>query len=325
MQTQRVLKLFQIVLLLAIVVSMMTSRGLAASPKDAAQTQPAASALPGSTGQTGQQYVGAETCKSCHEDIYKQFETTPHYKTLLDTRAGPAHQGCEGCHGPGAEHVAAGGDPTKIFTFKGVSARTISNRCLECHSKDQQRANFRRSAHELSSVACTDCHSPHHPKSEGGQYLLAKPQPDLCYGCHQEMRSQFMRPFRHRIESGLLVCNDCHNEHGAFLPKMLRWSANQDQVCFKCHTDKQGPFVFEHVPVKTEGCTICHFPHGSNNPHMIKRAQVNQLCLECHTAGGVIGAPGPIGPGHNQAQKYQACTMCHTQIHGSNTSAVFFR
>jgi DmsE family decaheme c-type cytochrome len=134
-----------------------------------------------------------------------------------------------------------------------------------------------------------------------------------------------MRPFHHRVQEGLLVCSDCHNEHGTFQPKMLRTSANQDQVCFKCHTDKQGPFVYEHVPVKTEGCTICHFPHGSNNPHMLKRAQVNQLCLECHTTGGVMGAPGPIGPAHNQAQKYQACTLCHTQIHGSNTSAVFFR
>jgi len=274
------------------------------------------------------EYVGSDTCKTCHEEVYKQFEATPHYKTLLDTLGGPAHQGCEGCHGPGAAHVNGGGDKTKIFTFKGVDARTISNRCLECHSKDQARANFRRSAHENSAVACTDCHSPHHPKSEGGQYLLVKSQPELCYGCHQEMRSQFMRPFHHRIQEGLLVCSDCHNEHGTFLPKMLRWSANHDQVCFKCHTDKQGPFVYEHVPVKTEGCTICHFPHGSSNPHMLKRAQVNQLCLECHTLwkqGSSTLSPGPVGPAHNQAQKYQACIMCHTQIHGSNTSAVFFR
>jgi predicted CXXCH cytochrome family protein len=248
------------------------------------------------------EYVGAETCKTCHEEIYKQFETTPHYKTLLDTRGGPAHQGCEGCHGPGAEHVNGGGDKTKIFTFKGVSASAISNRCLTCHGQDQERFNFRRSAHHDANVACTECHSPHHPKGEGGQYLMRAPQPLLCFGCHQEL--------------------------GTFMPKMLRSSAAQDQVCFKCHTDKQGPFAFEHVPVKTEGCTICHFPHGSNNPHMLKRAQVNQLCLECHTVWERAGkelAPGPIGPGHNQAIRYQACTLCHTQIHGSNTSEVFFK
>jgi hypothetical protein len=37
---------------------------------------------------------------------------------------------------------------------------------------------------------------------------------------------------------------------------------------------------------------------------------------------GAAGAPQ--GPAHNQATKYQACTMCHTQIHGSNFDPAFF-
>jgi len=95
-------------------------------------------------------------------------------------------------------------------------------------------------------------------------------------------------------------------------------------VCFKCHAEKAGPFVFEHAPVKTEGCVVCHAQiHGSSNPRLLSRANVNLQCLECHTvtplAGG--GTPGF----HNQAQKYQACTLCHTQIHGSNVDKDFLR
>jgi len=28
---------------------------------------------------------------------------------------------------------------------------------------------------------------------------------------------------------------------------------------------------------------------------------------------------------HNQTTKYQACTLCHMAIHGSNFSAVYFK
>src|SRR5579862_409675 len=55
-------------------------------------------------------YVGSDTCKTCHEDLYNSWAKTPHWKTTLDTKGGPSHQGCEACHGPGAAHVAGGGD-----------------------------------------------------------------------------------------------------------------------------------------------------------------------------------------------------------------------
>src|SRR6478672_3558609 len=46
------------------------------------------------------QYVGTDTCKTCHEDIGKTFDKGPHWKTLND-KHGVQWQGCEACHGPG--------------------------------------------------------------------------------------------------------------------------------------------------------------------------------------------------------------------------------
>jgi DmsE family decaheme c-type cytochrome len=266
-------------------------------------------------------YAGTETCETCHAEVVKQVATTPHYKTRLDTRRGPAWQGCEGCHGPGKEH-AESADPSKIFSFKQASAASISQRCLDCHQYSSEHANFGRSAHNVNDVSCVSCHSPHHAKEK--QFLLTAAQPALCYGCHQEARLDFMKPFRHRVESNLVQCTDCHNQHGGFLTSQLRTTSAQDAVCFRCHSEKAGPFVFEHAPVKTEGCVACHTPHGSQNPRLLKRSQVNQLCLECHTF--TVDSVAPAAPSfHNQAQKYQACTMCHTSIHGSNNSSVFFK
>jgi DmsE family decaheme c-type cytochrome len=265
-------------------------------------------------------YVGSETCKGCHPDVYKQFETTPHWRTLEFKQKDK--MGCEACHGPGADHVNAGGGKGTMFNFQGVPAKEISARCLKCHEYGEEHSNFKRSQHSDNQVSCIDCHSPHHAKES--QFLLVARQPLLCFSCHAEVRADFSKTFHHRVNEGLVKCTDCHNQHGGFLTKQLRSTAAQDMVCLKCHTDKAGPFVYEHAPVKTEGCVSCHVPHGSANQRLLKRSQVNLLCLECHTLTIDSGAPS-IPSFHNQAAKYQACTLCHTQIHGSNFSNVFFK
>jgi DmsE family decaheme c-type cytochrome len=260
-------------------------------------------------------YLGVDVCKTCHSDLYeKNFENTPHFKTTL--RSG---HGCESCHGPGSAHVEGGGDVTKILSFKKLSPQEVNTRCLSCHGETHEQRHFASSAHASNDVGCLDCHSPHHATE--AEHLLIRAQPALCYGCHTSTKADFARPYHHRVEEGLVQCADCHNVHGTTTLRQVRTLPSGDFVCFKCHADKQGPFVYEHVPVKTEGCSSCHTPHGSTNSRLLRVSQVNLLCLQCHT----FPVQGPQGPAHNQAAKYQACTMCHTAIHGSNASSVFFR
>ncbi len=283
------------------------------APGNAALSQPETKPVDAS------QYVGAETCKTCHEDVYNDYMKSPHAATL-GSKKGPAFQGCEACHGPGKAH-AESADPSKIFTFKNATAKEASERCLACHSLGEEHADFLRSEHLQNGVGCIQCHSPHFAKDP--EHLLKAKQPQLCYGCHLDVSAQFERPFHHRVNEGLVQCSDCHNPHGSFLPHQLHSTAAQDAVCIKCHTEKQGPFVYEHPPVKVEGCTSCHTPHGSSNPRLLKVTQVNILCLQCH-AFATEGAPA-TPTFHNQAQKYQACTMCHVAIHGSNLDPFFFK
>ncbi len=285
------------------------------SPAQVSSVQSRASAGP-----AGATYVGADTCKTCHEDIYnKHFAGTPHYSLITKGK-----HGCEDCHGPGSAHVEGGGDVSKIVTFKNMSMQDSSKLCLTCHAGSTEHANFLRSTHATNDIGCLSCHSPHNAKVQ--RSLLRDSQPQLCYGCHTEQKAEFSRPFRHRVNQGLIQCSDCHNVHGTTTARQLRTSSAQDIVCVKCHTDVKGPFVYEHVPVKSEGCMSCHMPHGSTNPRMLKVSQVNVLCLQCHTlAMSNVPSQPPVGPAHNQSQKYQACTMCHAFIHGSNFSEVFFK
>lgn len=260
------------------------------------------------------EYVGADSCKTCHDEIHQGFQKTRHWDINIKTKSGVEAHGCEACHGPGAAH-AEDADPKKIFSFKTASAREINQRCLECHSSGQGHANFSRSAHSQNNLSCLSCHSAHQGKTN--QFLLTKAPTALCYSCHLNVKPQFNMPFHHRVEEGLVQCSDCHNPHGGFAGKQLRSAAGQDFVCFTCHKDKQGPFVFEHQAVKTEGCETCHSPHGSPNPRLLKASNLNILCLKCHTASTFSGATG-TPDFHNQAAQYQACTICHVQIHGSN-------
>lgn len=284
----------------------------AASAQDKKDTAPQSA--------SGATYVGADVCKGCHEDKFNQVGHTPHATSTMRLQGQEIHN-CETCHGPGSEHVAGGGDKSKIFAFKGARAEVISARCLACHARTEEHGNFRRSYHDKSNVGCTSCHSPHYARET--KALLIQPQPLLCYGCHSEIKAEFAKPFRHRVNERLLLCADCHNPHGGYrLTRSLRADAGEDQVCYKCHRDKQGPWLYEHLPVKTEGCVACHTPHGSTNPRMLRVWPVNTLCLQCHSPVPNSGT-SPLPSLHNQSVKYMNCTLCHPAIHGSNGVETF--
>jgi DmsE family decaheme c-type cytochrome len=264
------------------------------------------------------EFVGAETCATCHEEAAKGFTSNPHAK--LAEQHGKTGVTCEGCHGAGRAHVDGGGDKTKIFNPATASAKDVDAKCLGCHQG--KHANFERSAHGEGNVSCVGCHSIH--AGEDKEHLLKAAQPTLCFQCHTDIKPQFSMPFHHKVNEGLMQCSDCHDPHGSFDRKALKAATQQDAVCVKCHTETAGPFVYEHAVVKTEGCTACHTPHGGPNPRLLNRANVNTICLQCHSPSPNFTAGPPLGPAHNQATQYQSCTICHTNIHGSNVSPVFF-
>lgn len=289
-------------------------------------------------------YVGSEACKDCHEDQFKYFSHTSHAQLTKIGSWKNKVTGCESCHGPGKAHIEEG-DPKKIISFKNKSSKETSETCLTCHAGREEHNNFRRGEHWRNDIGCTDCHSSHSPargrqlaasnvflSSSNAQKpgfsdlkLLVTSEPQLCMDCHSETKHQFNLPFHHKVLEGAMKCSDCHNPHGGFELKQTRLATGADAACIKCHADKQGPFVYEHAPVKTEGCIACHTPHGSSNPRLLITSRVAQLCLTCHSVAHGVGAEEPAGPQHNLNAQYANCTNCHIKIHGSRTSPVFFR
>ena len=153
--------------------------------------QTAAKPADASSAQAGAQYVGSDTCKNCHEELFNGLRSTPHVNLLKEGKkvGGVEVHGCESCHGPGSLHVEGGGDVTKIISFKSLSVQDASARCLTCHSSGPEHANFTRSSHATNGIGCLNCHSPHHAKTEHA--LLQQTTPLLCYQCHTEQRAEF--------------------------------------------------------------------------------------------------------------------------------------
>jgi len=118
-------------------------------------------------------YAGVEVCQGCHEEVYKSFAKSAHVETLKSKN--PATRGCEGCHGPGAEHANAG-DPELIERYTGVKPAIILARCGRCHESEISQAHLK--AH----LSCLTCHSVHHASQS--KPLLVKPSQELCRGCH---------------------------------------------------------------------------------------------------------------------------------------------
>ncbi len=285
-------------------------------------------------------FVGSETCATCHEDQFKQYKFTKHAKLKDIASWKNKAEGCESCHGAGKAHVEGGGDVTKIISFKGQNSKQVSESCMTCHSGKETHHNFRRGEHWRNDVGCTDCHNAHGSplgnskpdsitnigetsKQNPGVAtvaMLKQSEPQLCMSCHTETKAQFSKPFRHKVLEGAMNCSSCHNAHGGFEQKQTKLAVGADASCVKCHSDKQGPFVFEHAPLKTEGCASCHTPHGSANPKMLNRSSVRQMCFECHSSISEQAAPNTPSF-HNQANvRYLNCTVCHTAIHGSNAN-----
>jgi predicted CXXCH cytochrome family protein len=159
---------------------------------------------------------------------------------------------------------------------------------------------------------------------------VRKFRPDVSLRIWIRHRSGFDRP----VDACEVRCLNKMTQHlealgvrkgkWVFIGKQLRSVTARDTVCFTCHADKQGPFVFEHQPVKTEGCESCHSPHGSPNPHLLKTSNLNVFCLKCHT-GSTFGKASGTPDFHNQAAQFQACALCHVALHGSNFDRHFLK
>jgi DmsE family decaheme c-type cytochrome len=267
---------------------------------------------PGGTQST---YVGSDTCVTCHEDVGNHLKDTPHGKGAF---ARLSRQGCETCHGPGSAHVEDPDNPALRPRFDRRTPKQQNQLCASCHSGSNQFF-WHGSAHERRGLTCVSCHSIHSFKSAKAQLKTANAV-DACLSCHKDVRAEMWKTSHHPIREGKISCADCHNPHGTQTAKLIRAASVNDQ-CYSCHTEKRGPFLWEHAPVR-ENCLTCHTPHGSNHIKL-QKTSVPFMCQQCHSNTrhpGTLYDATTLADAARASNRIfnRACADCHNEVHGTN-------
>ena len=208
-------------------------------------------------------------CDTCHI-IHKTGDATQREFAYHLTKDAPAL--CIDCH-----------DVKDAAIVKAHHGQPFEKAdCIQCHDARQSNSPKLMQAFlhsPFESKECDDCHQA--PKN-GKVVLTQKDVKSTCAVCHEEQAKQIASakvPHPGAQED----CTVCHNPHGGMTPGFLQ--PGPVAACLACHTERAEEFTKKkhlHQPASDLGCATCHEPHGGNNAHLLRKAKVNELCLECH-------------------------------------------
>ena len=184
-------------------------------------------------------------CFDCHNTA---TTTRDHFEP---ERAQPGVT-CEGCHGPGADHVAA----VKL----GVADRGSSQTLNPAHLTPADSVDFCGSCHRTWwDVVLMDDRGP-----KSLRFPVYRLEKSRCWGKGDPR----------------ITCTACHDPH----KPLVKDDATYDRNCLSCHNVKGAQPLADHpgnaCPTAVKNCVSCHMPkseaafvHSRFTDHMIRVVQ----------------------------------------------------
>ncbi|MGK5092082.1 cytochrome c3 family protein [Deltaproteobacteria bacterium TL4] len=225
-------------------------------------------------------------CASCHYNGYSLTESDGEYVAtgVLDNE-GEVHPvtgikqemniGCETCHGPGSEHISAGGKGEFIVSPSNLTPERAVTLCVQCHTRPQgnpgisaikgdsplnqnnqmMRAGISRAAFLAGNTSRHDAATSDY----WGDGTHSK--------SHHQQATDFLKSVKYRNGDKLLTCASCHDPHAAGTDRHQLSGTSDGSLCQTCHAEKAE--VMNHSLSLFMGnnvtCVDCHNTKTANS------------------------------------------------------------
>lgn len=178
------------------------------------------------------------------------------------------------------------------FFFTGVPPLEEGKKPVE-EEKEAAEVSAAREKRRLTLQATPFAHGPYGAR--------------LCDHCHKTSSALSFRSFAGKGTGGTARA-------GRGMTGML--VAPRRELCTECHAYKSPQRAYErglwlHGPVAGGSCMLCHSPHKSPNPYVLRK-KPGEICLECHSEGYIMNTAS-----HRRSRD---CLSCHNPHLGKEMS-----
>ncbi|MGC2150714.1 MAG: tetratricopeptide repeat protein [Terriglobales bacterium] len=208
-------------------------------------------------------FMESDSCKRCHEDIYKQWFSSAHHfssfnnqwyrksvEYMQDTVGTRPSKWCGGCHDPAVLYAGKMDTPIKQFVHSPEAQAGLG--CMMCHSIANVKSTMGQADFYLEYPTLHEMAASKNPVVRYLHDVITKLNPE-------PHRRVFLKPFM-RAQTAEF-CSSCHKVHLDVPVNHYRWlrGFNEYDNWQASGVSGQGARSF-YYPPKPQQCADCHMP-----------------------------------------------------------------
>jgi len=208
-------------------------------------------------------FMESDSCKRCHEDIYKQWFSSAHHfssfnnqwyrksiEYMQDTIGTKPSKWCGGCHDPAVLYAGLMDTPIKQIVHRPESQAGLG--CMMCHSIAHVKSTMGQGDFYLEYPKLHELAATQNPIARALHDFLIRLNPE-------PHRRVFLKPFM-RTQTAEF-CSTCHKVHLDVPVNHYRWfrGFNEYDNWQASGVSGQGARSF-YYPPKPQQCADCHMP-----------------------------------------------------------------